>query len=201
MYARAVDDAAARLRELRQEQCGDLGLSALALGSAVAATQIRPAFAVPLFLGGLGVGVLGVRALWRRWDLVERLAGERDAHVIPEVQAYARRESTMERRRTFAALIRKELPQPGRAADARIAAVTAELESLAGALEDEGLVLDPASAVACMRLLSDVTVSPLLNRAYPPEELRARICQIRCGFSARAFPEPTRAGRPAASLG
>jgi hypothetical protein len=201
MYARAVDDAAARLRELRQEECGDLGLSALALGLAVAATQVRPAFAAPLFLGGLGVGMLGVRALWRRWDLVERLAGERDAHVIPEVEAYARRESTMERRRTFAALMRKELPQPGCAVDARIAAVAEELEALAAELDDDELALDPATAVACMRLLSDVTVSPLLNRAYPPDELRSRICQIRCGFSPRPLPEPTRVGRPAASLG
>ena len=32
MYARAVDDAAERLGALRQEECGALGLAALALG-------------------------------------------------------------------------------------------------------------------------------------------------------------------------
>ena len=63
MYARAVDEAAARLRELRHEEWEDLGLAALALGLAVVATQVRPAFAMPLFLGGLAVGALGVRAL------------------------------------------------------------------------------------------------------------------------------------------
>jgi hypothetical protein len=37
-----------------------------------------------------------VRAVWRRWDLVDRLTGERDAYVISEVLAYASREATME---------------------------------------------------------------------------------------------------------
>ena len=110
MYARAVDEASSRLRELRQEECGDLGLAALSLGLALAATQVRPVFAMPLFLGGVVVGARGVRALWRRWDLVERLAGERDAYVIPEVLACAAREATARQ----APHVRG--PDPGRAA-------------------------------------------------------------------------------------
>jgi signal transduction histidine kinase len=202
MYARAVDDAAARLHALRTEERGDLGLAVLALGLAVAATQVRPSLAAPLFVGGLGVGVLGLRALWRRWDLLERLAGERDAHVIPEVLAYATRETTMERRQTFAALVRAELRRPETAVDARLAAVADELEALASELEDPGLALDPAAAVACMRLLSDVVASPLLNRACASEELRSRILQIRTGFSPLPRPQPAASGHtPAASLG
>ena len=104
MYARAVDDAADRLRELRREEWGDFGLAALALGLAVVGSQARPALAMPLFLAGLTVAGLGVRALWREWDLLDRLAGERHAYVIPQVLAYAAREATTERRRTFAAL-------------------------------------------------------------------------------------------------
>ena len=91
MYARAVDDGAARLRALRHEELEDLGLAALVLALAVAATQTRAELAVPLLLGGLVVGARGVRALWRRWDLVERLSGEVDAYVIPEIRAYAAR--------------------------------------------------------------------------------------------------------------
>ncbi len=117
MYARAVDDAAERLGALRQEECGALGLAALALGLAVAVTQVHPQLALPLFLGGLGVGALGLRAVVLRWDLLERLAGERDALVIPEVRAYASREATIERRRTFAAMLRRNLSEPGRAGD------------------------------------------------------------------------------------
>lgn len=190
MYARAVDDAAARLRALRQQEWGDLGLAAFALALAVAVTQVHPPLAGPLFLGGLVVGGLGIRALWRRWDLLERLAGERDAHVIPEVLAYARRETTMERRQTFAALLRRELPQPGRVVDARITSVADELAALARELEDDALTLDPVAAVACMRLLSDVPESPLLNVAVPADELRSRIRQIRSGFERRPVPMP-----------
>jgi len=185
MYARAVEDACTRLRELRQEEWQDLALAALALGFALAATQVRPAFAMPLFLGGAVVGAVGVRALWRRWDLLERLAADRDAHVISEVRAYASREATMERRRSFAASIRSRRAQPGPAFEARIRSVAEELEALVSELEDGELAFDPACAVACARLVSDPAESPLLNPALPPEELRSRVHQIRSGFTIR----------------
>jgi hypothetical protein len=185
MYARAVDDAATRLRELRQDEWGNLGLALTALGSAVAATQLRPALAGPLFIGGLVVGAVGVRALWRRWDLVERLAANREAYVISEVLAYAAREATIDRRRSYAALLRRRLVCPSVALEARVAATAEELEALASELEDGDLALEPASAVACMRLLSDLVGSPLLNPAVPPEELRSRVRQIRSGFTPR----------------
>ena len=44
--------------------------------------------------------------------------------------------------------------------------------------------LDPACAVACVRLLSDPEQSPLLNSAQPADELRSRVSQIRSGFAA-----------------
>jgi hypothetical protein len=185
MYARAVDDAAARVRELRQEEWQDFGLAALALGLAIAATQVHPALAMPLFLGGLVVGALGVRALWRRWDLVDRLSGERDAYVISEVRAHASREATMDRRRTCAALIRRRLADPGLAFEAWVRSAAEELEELASVLNDGELALDPACAVACMRLLSDLAESPLLNSELPSEELRSRVHQIRSGFMIR----------------
>ena len=182
MYARAVDDAAARLRTLRQEEYEALGLSALALVLAVVAAELLPALALPLFLGGLAVGALGMRALWRRWDLVERLSGDRDAYVIAEVRAYAAREAVLARRQSFAALIRSRLPQPGLVSDARVVAAADELVALACELDDSTLALDPAAAVACMRLLTDLCDSPLLNPALPPEDLRSRVRQIRSGF-------------------
>lgn len=185
MYARAVDEAAARLRELRHEEREDLGLAAVALLLAVAATQIGPVLAMPLFLGGLTVGAFGVRALWRRWDLVDRLAGERDAYVISEILAYASREATMERRHTFAAMVRSRLRQPGLALQPRVDDAAEELEALASELGDGELTLDPAGAVACMRLLSDLAESPLLNPELPAEELRSRVHQIRSGFEPR----------------
>jgi hypothetical protein len=186
MYARAVDEADARLRELRHEERGELGLAALALGASIVATTVLPELVAPLFLGGLFVGALGARAMWRRWDLLERLSGERDAYVISEVLAFASREATMERRDSFAALIQGRLQDARLAADARVLGVADELETLASELEDGDLALDPASAVACLRLLSDFPQSPLLNQALPSEDLRSRIRQIRSGFMPRA---------------
>jgi hypothetical protein len=189
MYARAIDEASERLGELRREERDDLCLALLALGLAVGATQVLPALALPLLVGGLVLGVRGMTALWRRWDLVDRLAGERDAYVISEVLACAAREATLERRRDSAAVIRGLLRQPG---GARVDAVADELELLACELADSELELDPASAVACTRLLSDVGSSPLFNRALPQDELCSRIRQIRAGFSPSASIRPHR---------
>ena len=128
MDARTIDDAGERLRELRQEEWEDLGLAALALGLAVLAARAWPSLALPLFLGGIGVGALGLRALYRRWDLVERLSGERDAYVIPDVLAHAAREATLERRQLSASVIRSTLAAPGPGLEARIADAAEELE-------------------------------------------------------------------------
>jgi hypothetical protein len=98
MYARAVDEAELRLRELRHEKWLDLALAAVVFGLALAATQIRPSLAMPLFLGGVFAWALGIRALYRHWDLLDRLADERDAFLIPEVASYASRHATSERR-------------------------------------------------------------------------------------------------------
>lgn len=184
MHARAVDDARIRLRELRCEEWEDLGVGVAALGLALVATQLRPALAVPLFLGGIVVLARAVRALWRRWDLVDQLAGERDAYVIPEVLAVANREATFDRRHGSAVALRSLLLEAGPILEARVRAARADLDALAIELDDEGLELDPASAVACVRLLRDID-GPLLGSTSPPEELRSRVRQIRAGFTPR----------------
>jgi hypothetical protein len=185
MYARAVDEAGARLQALRHEEWLDFALGAFTLGLAMAATEFIPQLAVPLLVGGLTTAVLGMRALWRHWDLVDRLAGERDAYTIAEVFAYASREATMDRRRTSAAIIRNYLqPSVGGAPALRDGAAF-ELEALAGELEDDDLELDPACAVACLRLVTEHTQSPLLNSAMPRESLRSSAHRIRTGFTAR----------------
>jgi hypothetical protein len=71
-------------------------------------------------------------------------------------------------------------------ADARVLALAEELEALVSELEDEELALEPAAAVRCVRLLSDMAESPLLNQALPAEDLRSRVCQIRSGFRRRS---------------
>ena len=182
MYARAVDQADARLQELRQEERVELGLAAVALAASLVSTEVLPELTAPLFIGGLVVGLLGLRTLWRRWDLLERLSGERDAHVISEVRALAVREATMERRECFAALIRIKVREAELRSDARVLVVANELEALASELENPELTLEAAAGVACARLLSDVARSPLLNAALPAEDLRSRVRQIRSGL-------------------
>ena len=84
----------------------------------------------------------------------------------------------MERRAYYAALIRSWARTP----QAWTAEITDELDELAHDLEDEALELDPAAAVACRRLLTDPTVSPLFGEVHRAADLRSRIAQIRAGF-------------------
>ena len=66
-------------------------LSAAALSVSLVLTGVYRPLVLPLFVAGVALGALAIRSLWRRWDLVDRLADDRDAHVIPEVGAYAAR--------------------------------------------------------------------------------------------------------------
>ena len=188
MYARAIDEAETRLLELRHEERYQLGLSAVALAASLAMTAIYVPVVLPLFVGGLAVGVLGMRTFWQRWDIVDRLADERDAYVIPEVLSYAARDACMERRSTSAALIRSWLCTAALAGSSPVLAQAEELEALACELEDRDLELDPACAVACRRFLTDGTVSPLFDDAARREDIESWIVRIRDGFRPRTPP-------------
>jgi hypothetical protein len=98
MYAREVDEAATRLRRLRRQALEQFGVAAFAFGLALAATQAHAPLAIPFLLGGVVVGALGLRTEWLHWDLLDRLAAQPDAHAIPEVLAYASRNTSEERR-------------------------------------------------------------------------------------------------------
>jgi len=182
MYARALDDAAARLAELRRAEAYDAGLAATSFAASLAMTALYPPLAVPLLVGGVAMGARAVHALWQRWDVVDRLADEREAYVIPEVRTYAAREAHVARRRHHAAVIRSWIDGPP---DARIASATEELSELARELEDPCLELEPACAVVCKRLLTDPIASPLLNRSLPGDDVLTWTIRIRAGFSAR----------------
>ena len=185
MYARAVDDAHARLRELRREEWEGFALGGVVLALALTATQVRPEAAMPLFLGGLYAWGRGMRALVQRSALVEQLAGDRDAYVIPEVLDYAARQATLDRRHSCAGTLRGRLVEPGAIFEERIRLAREDLEALVSDLEDDDLDLAPASAIACVRLISELEQTPLLNPGPPPDELRSRVRQIRSGFTLR----------------
>ena len=149
MHARAIDDAADELRKLRATEREDLGLALVVLAASLAATHAAPSLALPLFLGAVGVAVLGLRATIRRFDLVQQLWCDRDAYAIREVRERAEREATMARRRSSAARIRAVVEG---SSDERLVEVEAELKALVAELEDGRLALDrrpPFSARSC----------------------------------------------------
>ena len=91
MTARQVDEAAARLRELRAVTVANLALAAVAFGVAITASLVLPSLALPLLAGGIGATGLGMRAFLRRCFLLDDLAAEEDAQAIAAVRRYAAR--------------------------------------------------------------------------------------------------------------
>jgi hypothetical protein len=181
MYAAAVDRAAERLRELRREEVEDGLLASATIGCAVSATHAWPALALPLLVGGLVVGALAVRAVFSRWELVDRLLLSRDAYTIPEVRRRAEEATSIQHRRSLAAVLQMTLGDPF--LQARLEGARADMVELVAELRDDRLTLDPFCAVTCEHLLSDAFGSPLLNPTLPAEDIRSRVRQIRAGFA------------------
>jgi hypothetical protein len=180
VHARALRDAETKLVNFRHDEVEQLGLGAAALAASLALTAVYRPLVAPLFVGGLALWVLGIRSVWRRWDLVDRLADEPDAYALSAVRAYGARDARMARRRAYAGVLRRWASEWS---DSDTTEVARDLEQLALDLEDAGLELAPASAIACRRLLTDPTASPLLTCA-PVEEIHARITEIEEGFTA-----------------
>jgi hypothetical protein len=184
MIARAVEAADRRLHDLRREEWEDGAVAIVAFALAIAASATRPTLALPLFFGGAFVAGRAVLASWRRCDLLERLAVERDAYAIAEVRGLAEQEATMVNRRRLNRAIcwRLELED-----NPRVVANADQLACLAEELVDPLLELDPACAVACSRLLLDQgTGGSQIESALPAEDIRSRIVQIRSGFHPQA---------------
>lgn len=161
----------------------DGAVAAAAFALAIAASAIRPEFALPLFLGSLFVLGRALLAGWRRWDLLDRLIVEGDAYSIPEVRARGEQEAEMTNRRRLSRAIHSRLEL---ADDPRVVANADQFAMLAEELADPLLVLDPACAAVCSRLLFDYVDSPLNNPGLPAEDVRSRLTQIRCGFHSKA---------------
>ncbi len=174
MTARQIDDAARRLRELHVQSIEDLGLAAGVFVLALTATQVRPAFALPLLIGAMVVTFLGLRALVRRRFLVEDLAVERDAYAIEDVRRYGLRVASLEHRRLLAGMLRGIVEGSTAEIGARVDALRPELEELVCALEDERRTLEPDTAVRFERRLYS-SPSPLHDPCLSVEELRARL--------------------------
>jgi hypothetical protein len=179
MVARAVEDADRRLHDLRREEFEDGAAAVAVFALAVVASRVRPEFALPFLVASLFVLGRTVLAVWRHWDLLDRLLGERDAYSIPEVRKRAEQEAEMASRRRLSRAIRSRLEL---AENPRVVANADQFAMLAEELADPLLALDPACAVMCSRLLTDSVESPLNNPGLPAEDVRSRLTQVRCGF-------------------
>jgi hypothetical protein len=181
-----VEDAEHRLHDLRQDELSCIAVAAFAMALALGASVVRPAFAIPFFLGGLMVALRSGRAFFERSDLTHELMLERDAHAIPEIRRRAEEVAALENRRVLAAAVRRRLePVPGYRIEGRVAALAGELEPLAAELEDEQLLLDPVCAVQCADLLTGYAENPLYDDRLPGEDAWARLRHIRAGFRPR----------------
>jgi hypothetical protein len=185
MYVWEIDETAIQLRGLQREERANMALAFLTFAFALGATQLFPTLAFPLTMGALAVAYLALRAFWRHWELIDRLLLDRDAYQIREVRLRAERSATMDNRHMLARSIRSMLKVPRYASAARVSAASAELEALMRELDDAELTLDPASAVACERLLTDGGVSPLLNPTLPADDTDTPVRQICAGFEQR----------------
>ena len=188
MNARQVDEAARQLGGLTAQTVESLALAVAAVGLALAASQLRPSLALPLLAGGIGVGYLGMRAFVRRAFLIEDLAVDPDALLIPAVERYAQRAASPRHRRVLAGSLRSALNGSSNDTAARFLTVRPELEELIGALEDDRLEWEPRVAVALEQWLDDRAGS-FRNRGVPAAQLQATLRTILASVEKRQPPE------------
>lgn len=181
MNARQIDEAGERLRDLRLRAAEELALGAGALGLSIAATQLWPSLAVPLLVGAVVVSFLGVQALVRRSFLIEDLAAERDAYVLPAVRRFGLRVVSPAHRRRLASTLRVALKGSTAETAERLEAVRPELDELIADLEDDSLRWDPAVAIGLEHWLTDSFRDPAVSVA----EARTRLRSFLAGFDRR----------------
>jgi hypothetical protein len=182
MSAREVEKLGDQLRTLRTQAIWRLVLAALALGSALAASQLRRDLAIPLLFGGLVLGGLGCRDFVRREYMLDEAARDRDTFTLAPVRGHAARFATMKRRRFDAASIRRLLRSEEPSVAVRIEPNREVLGRLAEELERDDLTFDPACAVLLDRLLLHPEESALYAAGRSAADVHSSLLQIEAGL-------------------
>lgn len=187
MHERALEQAAHDLvrRRRRAVQAGVLcGAAALA---ALAAVWFSIPLAAALGVGAFLEALLAAWAVDARRQLIARLALQPAAYALPEVAAYGARAAQPPQRARLAAWLADVVAEAGTPFSLclgdRVALVAHELEALARELVSPARSVQPASAVACRRLLTHMTESPLYNPGVPVSDLYAALHRIRAGIA------------------
>ena len=182
MYARAVDNAGLRLRELRREECvtSPLGPQRWRRRSwrprSSPVSQSRSSSAASWSSHGADRGMASVGDRRRPCGGARRVRDRGDPHARAEgghdgAPARVRRVHPPGRpcRRG----------RPARHGRPRVAGAGSRSSKTTGSL------LEPACGVACARLVSDPYRSPLLDRSSTQEDVRSYVRHIREGFARR----------------
>jgi hypothetical protein len=184
---RDLEHAAHDLDRLRRRALQAAALAAAAGVVALLAGLLFAPLALAMAVGAVAEIVLAVGALYGRRQLVARLALQPAAYVIPEVAAYGTRAAELCQRARLAEWIVEVLAEAGSPHSLylgeRVRVVAHELEALAHDLVSPVKSVEPVSAVACRRLLTRMTESPLYNPRLPLEDLQLALHGIRAGIA------------------
>jgi hypothetical protein len=146
---------------------------------------------VPLLLGGAAALALAALSWGDRERLLVRLVAQGDAWRLDEVARFAERLLLPRRRARLARglALAAEAGEPGvheygTIRPERAGAVVEELRSLARAVGDMNVPLQPVAAALCRRLLCDAAMSPLYNPRLPEDDMWRLLAIIRRGVGA-----------------
>jgi hypothetical protein len=184
---RELEHAAEELRRRRRWGLSAAVLAAAAGLAALPALALSPRVALALALGGLFECVFALQAVHARRQLIARLALQPAAYELSEVAAYGTRAAQLPQRARLAAWIFEIVAEAGSPYSLylgdRVDLVAHDLEELAQELVSPARSVAPASAVACRRLLTRMTESPLYNPGLPFEDLQLALHRIRAGIA------------------
>lgn len=186
MDARQLEDAQERLRARRRRTVEAAVLAVAGSAAAVAVSLVSSTLAIALGAGAAVEALVAVAALVSRRELIARLALEPDAYVLPDVDRYGKRLVRLRERQRLAAWLReiiRDAHVPGSFyLRERVARHADEFDSLAQELASPAAQVQPASAVACLRLLTRAPESPLYNGRLPADDLALALRAIRAGI-------------------
>jgi len=187
MYERALEQAAHDLDRRRRGAIQAVMLGIAAASAALVTVWFSVPLAAALAAGAFLEVLLAAAALDARKQLVARLALQPAAYALPEVAAYGARAAQPPQRARLAAWLAEVVAEAGTPFSLclgdRVALVAHELEALARELVSPARSMEPASVVACRRLLTHMTESPLYNPGVPVGDLHAALYRIRAGIA------------------
>lgn len=192
MNAREVESAAEEVESTRRRILRSLVVAGVAATAAAALAPFWRGVAIGLGVGG-AAEVIRAIVLWLyRRERIERLALDPSAYAIPEVARFGARIAAVSERRRLAAWINSVVHDRGQPLElhlvGRAGKYAHQLETLARELSAPSARVEPATAVACRRLLTRPVESPLYNPNLPEEDLRALLIRIGAGITSATRP-------------